>query len=63
MRIFVDVFVVGMKLNYLRHWGILVPLDALVVVVVVFVVGITNEICSIGIDDHFGPWVTLHWLQ
>ena len=44
-----------------------VPLSILMlmgVLIVVFVVGLPIEICSIGIDDHFGSWVTIvHWLQ
>ena len=30
----------------------------MILIVVVFVVGLTIEICRIGIDDHLGPWVT-----
>ena len=37
--------------KYLRCCGILVLMGG-----VLIVVGLTIEICSIGIDDHFGPW-------
>ena len=45
MRINVVLLVVVVKLNYLRCC----------VILVLFVVGLTIEICCIGINDHFGP--------
>ena len=49
----VVVVVVGMKLKYLQYCGILMFMGVLIVV------GLTIEICCIGIDDHLGPWVTI----
>ena len=62
MRNVVAVVLVGTKLNYLQCCGALVLMGVLIVL---FVVGLTIEICIIDMDDHFGhrlPLVTIGYM-